>query len=81
MSPEERDMIGGLFDRMRSFGTPEKDRDAEAFISQNVRRMPDAPYMLVQSVLVQENALQQAGARIEDLEAQVRELEAQMQQP
>jgi uncharacterized protein len=75
MTPEERQLINGLFDRMRSFGTPEKDRDAEALINQAVRATPDAAYMLVQSVLVQENALQEAGSRIQDLEEQVRELQ------
>jgi hypothetical protein len=83
MNGEERQLITGLFDRMRGVGAVEKDRDAEALISQSVRQIPDAPYMLVQSVLVQENALQQAGQRIEDLEARVRELEQQSyrQQP
>jgi uncharacterized protein len=37
-----------------------------------MRAVPDAAYMLVQSVLVQEQALQEAGKRIEDLERQVR---------
>ena len=60
---------------MSRFGAPEKDRDAATLIDRNVRAMPDAPYMLVQSVLVQEHALQQADERIRDLEAQVRDLE------
>lgn len=81
MTPEERRLIDGLFDRMRTYGAPEKDRDAEAAISQAVRAMPDAPYMLVQSVLAQEYALQEAGKRIEDLEAQVRALNEQAQRP
>jgi hypothetical protein len=79
MNSEERQMITGLFDRMRGVGQVEKDRDAEALIQQAVRQMPDAPYMLVQSVLVQEHALQQAGNRIEELEERVRALEAQTQ--
>ena len=81
MTPEERRLIDGLFDRMRGYGAPEKDRDAEAVIAQAVRAMPDAPYMLVQSVLAQEYALQEAGKRIEDLEAQVRALNEQAQRP
>lgn len=76
MTPDERQLIDGLFDRMRAFGAPEKDRDAEALINQAVRQMPDAPYMLVQSVLVQEHALQQADQRIRELEQRVAELEA-----
>lgn len=72
MTPEERQLITGLFDRMRSYGKPEKDREAEAIINEAVRSTPDASYMLVQSVLVQEHALQEAGNRIKDLEEQVR---------
>jgi hypothetical protein len=75
MTPEERDLIAGLFERMRGMGSIDKDREAEDFIARSVRQTPDAAYMLVQSVLVQENALQQAGGRIEDLEDRVRELE------
>jgi hypothetical protein len=81
MTPEERRLIDGLFERMRGYGAPEKDRDAEAVISQAVRTMPDASYMLVQSVLAQEYALQEAGKRIEDLEAQVRALNEPAQRP
>lgn len=75
MTPEERDLISGLFERMRAMGSIEKDREAEDFIARSVRQTPDAAYMLVQTVLVQENALQQAGERIEDLEDRMRELE------
>jgi hypothetical protein len=81
MTPDERDLINGLFDRMRGYDLPQKDRDAEALINQAVRATPDAAYMLVQSVLVQEQALEAANARVQELEARVRELEgAQPQQ-
>jgi hypothetical protein len=75
MTPEERQLITGLFDRMRNVEPTEKDREAETLISQSVRAMPDAPYMLVQSVLVQDQALQQADARIRQLEERVRALD------
>jgi hypothetical protein len=75
MTPDERRLIGGLFDRMRDFGAPEKDREAEALINQSVRANPDAAYMLVQSVLVQEQALEAANSRIQQLEDQLRDLE------
>jgi len=77
MTPEERQLISGLFDRMRSFGSPQKDPEAEALIRESVQQIPDAAYMLVQSVLVQEHALQQADQRIRELEARVNELERQ----
>jgi hypothetical protein len=81
MTPEERQLIGDLFDRMRSTGLQDKDREAESFINQFMRSTPDAAYKLVQSVLMQENALQEAGGRIEDLENRVRELEDQLAPP
>jgi uncharacterized protein len=75
MTPEERQLITDLFERMRGYDAPEKDRDAERLISQAVRANPDAPYLLVQSVLVQEQTLQEADQRIQELEQRVRELE------
>jgi uncharacterized protein len=75
MNSDERRLISDLFERMRGYGAPDKDRDAEALISQSVRANPDAPYMLVQSVLVQEQALQAANNRVLDLEEQLRGME------
>ncbi len=77
MTPEERQLVTGLFDRMRNYTLPEKDGEAEALINESVRAVPDASYMLVQSVLVQEQALVEADSRIKALEEQVRSLEAQ----
>jgi uncharacterized protein len=79
MTPEERQLISGLFDRMRGFTLADKDGEADALINERVQSLRDAPYMLVQSVLVQEHALQQADARIKDLEEQVRELQSTAQ--
>jgi hypothetical protein len=75
MNADERQLITQLFERMRNYGPPEKDRDAESLIKELVRANPDAVYMLVQSVLVQEQALEAANTRIRDLEEQLRGLE------
>src|SRR5262245_7998465 len=75
MNADERQLITQLFERMRNYGAPEKDREAEALINQSVRANPDAIYMLVQSVLVQEQALEAANARLRDLEEQLRSME------
>ncbi len=75
MNSEERQLISGLFDRMRDTTVGEKDQHAEALINQSVRQIPDSAYILVQSVLVQEHAMEQQAARIGELEARVRELE------
>lgn len=76
MTPEERNLISGLFDRMRSYGTVEKEREADQMISSMVRQNPDSPYMLVQSVLIQDQALVTANDRVQQLESRVRDLEA-----
>lgn len=76
MTPEERQMIANVFDRMRAVGRFEKDQDAEAFINQSVRQIPDSAYLLIQSVLVQEQALAGADQRIRMLEDQVATLES-----
>ena len=75
MNADERQLITGLFERMRSYGAPEKDREAEALINQLMRANPDATYMLVQSVLVQEQALEAANNRVQELEEQLRSME------
>ena len=79
MTPDERNLIMGLFDRMRAQGAVEKEYEAEQLINTEVRRIPDSAYMLVQSVLVGEQTLAQAADRIGQLEQRVRDLEAAAQ--
>ena len=81
MNSEERQMIADLFERMRNYGPVEKEGEADRMIREEVRRMPDAPYMLVQSVLVQEMALQRAEERIRELEDRVADAEASGSRP
>jgi hypothetical protein len=71
MTPQERDLIQGVFDRVAHNAGGPKDAEAEAMIEDNVRRHPDAPYALVQAVIVQEMGLQQATARINELQQQL----------
>jgi hypothetical protein len=78
MTPDERQLITDLFDRMRANGRVDKDREADSLINQAVRQTPDAAYLLVQSVLAQEHYLQEAGGRIEELEARVQEMEEEI---
>lgn len=76
MTPEERDLITGLFSRLRAADTADKDHEAEALIRRATAELPSAPYLLVQTVLVQEQALKNAQARIAELERQVAEAQA-----
>lgn len=76
MNADEQNLIRGLFDRISAQGAIEKDAQADALIRDGVSRNADAPYLLVQSVLVQEHALQAADARIRELESRITDLEA-----
>lgn len=69
MQTQERDLITGLFGRLQQFEAQPRDPEAEALISGSVARQPAAPYLLVQTVLVQEQALKAAQERIAELEA------------
>ncbi len=69
MQSQERELITGLFGRLQPFESQPRDGEAEALIKDNVARQPAAPYLLVQTVLVQEQALKAAQERIAELEA------------
>jgi hypothetical protein len=73
MTPEERDLIAGLFARLREADTAPKDREADEFIRRHTAELPAAPYLMAQTILVQEHALQNAQARIAELERQCAE--------
>ncbi|WPP04600.1 DUF2076 domain-containing protein [Methylocella tundrae] len=81
MSPEERQLLTGLFDRIQSAGANPRDKEAEAFIEDAVKALPYAPYLLTQTTIVQDQALRAANDRLQQLEAQVRDLEQRAAQP
>jgi hypothetical protein len=70
MQSQERDLIAGLFGRLQPFEAQPRDPEAEALIKDFVARQPASPYLFVQTVLVQEQALKAAQERIAELEAQ-----------
>ncbi|KRA42608.1 DUF2076 domain-containing protein [Devosia sp. Root635] len=71
---QDQQAIDGLFDRIEDVArnSPRRDRDAEALIQQRLREFAPAPYYMAQTILIQEQALQQAQQRIEQLEASQR---------
>lgn len=77
MSPEERQLLTGLFDRIHGASANPRDKEAEAFIDDAVRALPYAPYLLSQTVIVQDQALQAANQRLQELEGKVKTLEEQ----
>src|SRR5579872_5527633 len=81
MEPQERDLITTLLTRLQSAVGQPKDPEADAMIRQAMTQIPDAPYYLVQTVLIQDLSLHNAQNRIAELERQVASLPAPQQQP
>jgi uncharacterized protein len=69
MTPQERQSVDDLFDRLSRMERAPRDPDATAAIAQGLRGAPNAVYALVQTVLVQDEALKRANSRIQELEA------------
>src|SRR6516165_5902962 len=69
MTPEERNLVIELFDRLATLEDAQRDPEAERLIRDGLRQAPNALYALVQTVLVQDEALKRADARIRELES------------
>ena len=67
MTPQERQLVEDLFDRLAQLEKAPRDAEAERVIADGLRRAPNAIYPLVQTVLVQDEALKRADARIREL--------------
>lgn len=67
MTPQERQLVDDLFDRLARLETSPREPGADAAIAEGLRRAPNAVYALVQTVLVQDEALKRADARIRAL--------------
>jgi len=67
MTPQERQLVDDLFDKLARLEATPRDRDAERAIADGLARAPSAVYALVQTALVQDEALKRADARIREL--------------
>jgi len=76
MTPQEQQLITELFARLKQTPAQAKDADAAQLIRKGVMENPDAPYLLVQTVLIQDMALSQAQHRVGELEQQLAEATA-----
>jgi hypothetical protein len=72
MDRNDQQAIGYLFEKLANVErqAPPRDAEAEAFIRDQIDRQPGAPYYMAQTIVVQEQALEAAQARIAELEAQ-----------
>ena len=71
MTDQERQMIEALGKRIQDAPAPQIDRDADNLIRRTIGARTDALYILTQTVLIQEMALTQAKAQIDELKQRV----------
>jgi uncharacterized protein len=69
MTPQERQLIDDLFDRLAKLETTPRDPEAMSAIMQGLRKAPNSVYALVQTALLQDEALKRANSHIQELEA------------
>ena len=82
MTPQEQQLITELFARLKQTPAQAKDADADQLIRKGVIENPETPYLLVQTVLIQDMALSQAQHRVAELEHHLAEAkEASSAQP
>lgn len=70
MDNQDRQAIEELFIRLSEVErqAPPRDSEAERFIRDRISQQPSAPYLMAQTIVVQEVALQEAQRRIQELE-------------
>lgn len=75
MDRNDQKAIEDLFDKLAEVEhqSAPRDSESEAFIRDRIARQPGAPYYMAQTIVVQQQALEAAQARIELLEGQASE--------
>jgi uncharacterized protein len=71
MTPEERQLLTTLAERIRNTPPQQEDAEAAQLLRQLAVERPNAVYLLAQTVLMQDFALRNAQAQIEDLQRQL----------
>jgi hypothetical protein len=77
MTPQEESMLNDLIGRVEQTQLTEKDPEAEQLLNQSLGRNPNALYILAQTVLVQNYALEQAQGQLSQLRQQAQALQQQ----
>lgn len=70
MTPEERQMITDLANRIAQTPPPSRDPEAEELIRTKIGSRPDALYLMTQTVLIQNMAIDHARQEIDQLKRQ-----------
>ena len=56
MTPEERQLLSGLADRVKNTPVQQRDYEADQFLRQLAQEVPDTAYILAQTVIMQDFA-------------------------
>jgi hypothetical protein len=68
MTQDEHDLLADLANKIAQTPAPARDPEAEDFIRKNIGTRPDALYLMTQTVLIQNMALQQSQHQIQELQ-------------
>ena len=79
MTPEERQVITGIFERLKAAENRPRDPEAERLISDLVAQQPYAPYAMAQLIYVNEQALANLHQRVEALERELQQAHEEAQ--
>ncbi|MGA2218029.1 MAG: DUF2076 family protein, partial [Terracidiphilus sp.] len=77
MTPQEEHLLNSLVERVNQTQLQEKDPDAEALLKRALGGNPDALYILAQTILVQNIALEQAKGQVAQLQQQLQQARTQ----
>jgi len=77
VTSQEEQMLNSLVERVNSTQLTEKDPEAAALLERGFSANSDAVYVLAQSVLVQNIALEQAHAQLQQAQQQIQQLQQQ----
>lgn len=80
MTPQEQQLLNSLVERVNQTQLQEKDPDAEELLNNGLGANRDALYILAQTILVQNIALEQAKAQVAQLQ-QAQQAQLQAPQP
>jgi len=69
MTPDEKRMLADLASKIAQTPAPPRDPEAEEFIRTQIGKRPDALYLMTQTVLIQNLALDQARRQLQDLQS------------
>ncbi|WP_058185235.1 DUF2076 domain-containing protein [Terracidiphilus gabretensis] len=80
MTPQEQQLLTQLTQRINQTQLQDKDPDAQNLLGKELGANPDALYILAQTALIQDMALQRANSHVADLEKQIQDLQQQLEE-